>query len=75
MKTTIGKYDADNGHVPVVFVHAGVTHNRTVNAVMKDGQYDAVATKARVAEVAAGVEVKINTGVIRNPPPESPPAA
>ena len=42
-----------------------VTHIRYVNVCYdSDGKYDEEATKARCAEVAAGVETKINLGVI-----------
>ncbi len=64
--------------VNVTFAHAGVTHTRDVNAVMTaKGKYDAAATEARINDVAAGVEVKIASGAITNPPPapEDAPAA
>lgn len=65
MKTTIGKFDPETRTVPVKFVHAGVTHSRKLNACLgEDGGYDKAATQARVAEVAAGVEHKIELGVI-----------
>ena len=42
-----------------------VTHTRKVNVCFDgSGNYDLVATKARCAEVAMGVEHKINLGVI-----------
>lgn len=42
-----------------------ITHTRNVNVVFdKDGKYDDTATKVRCAEVAVGVEYKINVGVI-----------
>jgi len=42
-----------------------VTHTRHVNVCFDgSGNYDDVATKARCAEVAMGVEHKINVGVI-----------
>jgi hypothetical protein len=45
-----------------------LTHQRSVNAVFdSDGNYDAAATKVRVAEVALGVENKIAMGVISAP--------
>lgn len=68
MKITIGKFDPATATVPATFVHGGVTHRRAVNAVLDPaGAYDAKATKARVDEVAAGVEHKIATGLITNP--------
>lgn len=67
MKITIGKFDPATGTVPATFAHGGVTHRRIVNAVRTpSGEYDAKATKARVEEVAAGVEHKINLGLITN---------
>jgi hypothetical protein len=66
MKTTIGPFDAKTGQVAVEFSHAGVKHPRHVNAVLDDkGGYDADATKARIADVARGVQHKIALGVIR----------
>lgn len=63
MKITIGKYDSDTRQVPVKFVHAGVTHERPVNACHDDkGAYDAKATKARCDEVGNGVIAKIEAG-------------
>ena len=42
-----------------------VTHTRNVNVCYDgSGNYDDTATKARCAEVAMGVEQKINLGVI-----------
>ena len=64
MDITIGKFDAATKTVPVVFAEGGVTHRRTVNAVLKDGGYDKAATRARVEEVGAGVAHKIAIGVI-----------
>ncbi|WP_010546003.1 hypothetical protein [Sphingomonas elodea] len=64
--------------VSVTFEHAGITHTRDVNAVLNArGKYDAAATEARIADVAAGVEVKIAAGAITNPPPapDTTPAA
>lgn len=71
MKIKIGKFDSVTGTVPVLFDHEGVKHHRPVNAVLKvDSGYDAAATKERVAEVARGVERKIDLGAIGNAPPE-----
>jgi len=65
MKTSIGKYDPETGTVPVKFTHGGVVHRRAVNACRNaDGAYDAAATKMRVAEVASGVQHKIEMGVL-----------
>ena len=65
MKTTIGKYDPATRSVPVVFDPDGIAHARSVNAChLEDGSYDRKGTVARVAEVALGVAVKANLGVI-----------
>ena len=73
MKITIGQFDAETRTVSAKFVHAGVTHTRQVNACLDSkGKYDQVATKARVEEVALGVEKKIDLGVIANAPPATP---
>lgn len=70
MDIRIGKLDADTRTVPVTFTSGDIKHERTVNAVLKDdGSYDKAGTKARVDEVAQGVEHKIKLGVITNPPP------
>ena len=67
MKITIGQHDAATNSVAVTFVHAGITHKRSVNACLKDdGSFDLKATKARVEEVAQGVEGKIALGLIVN---------
>lgn len=42
-----------------------ITHTRAVNVCFdSSGNYDDTATKARCAEVAMGVENKINVGII-----------
>lgn len=65
MQVTIGKYDSATKTVPVTFEHAGVVHQRAVNACLTmGGKYDAKATAERVAAVALGVEHKIKTGAI-----------
>ncbi|GGZ32013.1 hypothetical protein [Asticcacaulis endophyticus] len=70
MKTNIGAFDPEAKAVEVEFSHNGVTHIRPVNACLTDkGKYDAKATTARVAEVANGVQAKIEAGVITNPLP------
>jgi hypothetical protein len=62
---TIGAYDAEKRTVPVVFTKGDVVHDRTVNACHDgNGAYDADATADRVGEVARGVAVKIDLGVI-----------
>ncbi|WP_443750376.1 hypothetical protein [Asticcacaulis solisilvae] len=65
MRHEIGKLDKARRTVPVFFEHNGVTHTRDVNACYDaKGKYDDDATVARVQEVAAGVERKIELGVI-----------
>lgn len=69
MKFNIGKHDPKTGTVPVAFEHAGVSHEREVNACYDaDGKFDARATQARVQQVANGVEHKIKLGVLKNAP-------
>lgn len=72
---TIGKY-VEGSTVSVVFVdeEAGITHQRSVNAVFNSkGKYDAKATEERVKEVARGVEHKISVGaIVPTPPAEEP---
>lgn len=69
MKTSIGTFDKVTSSVPVTFTHNDIAHNRSVNAVLTDkGAYDRIATKDRVDQVALGVAVKIEAGVITNPP-------
>lgn len=73
MKTTIGAYNAATRSVLVTFTHGGIVHRRSVNAVLTaNGGYDKAATKARVEEVASGVEAKIACGAIvaSTPSPE-----
>ena len=76
MEITIGIFDAETRQVPVTFEHEGVTHDRTVNAVMTEAyEYDEEGTATRVGEVALGVAYKIENGIIVNaPPPEEPEA-
>lgn len=71
MNISIGDFDAETGTVPATFNHAGVLHQRTVNAVLdEEGEFDVAGTAARIQEVARGVAEKIALGVIRNPEPE-----
>ena len=64
MKIKIGKFDPATKTVPVRFEQDGKVHERAVNAMLgDDGAYDAKATKARVAEVAAGVAHKFALGL------------
>lgn len=70
MKTTIGAYDKATHTVPVRFEHAGIVHDRPVNACLTaKGGYDKAATEERVADVARGVEHKIAVGAITAEPP------
>lgn len=64
MEFIIGIFNPEAHQVPVSFQHAGVIHNREVNAVLTDGMYDEGATAVRVQEVANGVEQKIAAGVL-----------
>jgi hypothetical protein len=65
MKITVGRFDAGTGTVPVTFEQKGMTHSRSVNAVIgEDGKHDRAATLARVDEVAAGVANKFALGVL-----------
>jgi hypothetical protein len=69
MKTTIGKFDSEAGTVLVRFEHQGVRHKRAVNACRDaNGGYDHEATRARVAEVALGVQRKMELGAFGNVP-------
>lgn len=69
MKTTIGPYNSLTKSVTATFEHNGVTHERSVNACHTEkGGYDKKATAARIEEVANGVAVKIDMGVITNTP-------
>ena len=68
--TKFTKPTGDATVVDVTFTNSSpvFTHQRSVNAVFdSDGNYDAAATKVRVAEVALGVENKIAMGVISAP--------
>ncbi len=68
MEIKIAKFDAKTATVQVTFSYAGVTHVRAVNACLTQaGRYDSAATAERVDQVAAGVEHKIDAGVITNP--------
>lgn len=75
LKYKIGAFNSENRTVSVTFTRGDISHERTVNAVLKDdGSYDRTGTKARVDEVARGVAHKIGLGVITVPPsePETP---
>jgi hypothetical protein len=68
MRTTIGTFDALDRTVPVTFTDTGFSHKRRVNAVVDaDGSYDRAATKARVADVALGVDRKRQAGAFDVP--------
>lgn len=76
LTTTIHAYDPDARAVGVTFTSGEIVHKRNVNAVLtEDGEYDQAATAERVAEVARGVAVKIDLGVIALPDPELDPEA
>lgn len=53
--------------VTVTFTKNDIVHTRDVNAVFVNGVYNAALTEQRVSEVAKGVDIKINAGVIRKP--------
>jgi hypothetical protein len=76
VQITIGNFDPATNQVPVTFDHAGIVHERTVNACLDEaGNYDEAATAARVDDVARGVEHKIAVGAITEPePPLADPA-
>ena len=44
---------------------SGIVHERSVNVVFTEGEYDAELTLERIQEVANGVEHKIACGVIQ----------
>ena len=46
---------------------SGCVHERSVNVVFTDGEYDEELTLERIQEVANGVEHKIACGVISQP--------
>lgn len=65
MKTRISAYDPETRTVSVHFRKGSIVYRRSVNACLdEEGGYDRKATKARVAELAAGVAQKIELGVI-----------
>lgn len=68
MQTDIGPYDPETRQVPVTFTAGKLVHKRTINACLKDGDYDQAATADRVAQVARGVAVKMDLGVIIDRP-------
>lgn len=71
MQTTIGPYDPATRTVPVTFTAGKLVHERTVNACLKDGGYDQATTADRVAQVARGVAVKMDLGVITDQPEQA----
>lgn len=76
MQTDIGSYDPATRQVSVSFTVGELVHKRAVNACLKNGEYDPAATADRVAQVARGVAVKMDLGVItEQPEPEALPAA
>lgn len=77
MQISIGKFDKETHQVAVTFEHEGVTFSRPVNACLTaSGAYDKKATAARCEEVARGVLVKMEAGLIQNAPePDEAPEA
>lgn len=68
----IGRISPQTRDVPVTFTLGDIVHKRRVNAVYDAaGQHDRKATEARVAEVAAGVAHKIESGAIKLEPAET----
>lgn len=68
MNVKVGRFDKASRTVRVTFTSGDIVHERRVNACLKpDGSHDSKATKARIAEVASGVAVKIGLGVIGAP--------
>lgn len=64
-----------NNTVPVTFTVEGKEpFTRSVNVVRAvDGSYDEAATSVRIRdELAPGVQVKFDLGIIGNPPPVVP---
>lgn len=73
MRFRIGKFDPADGQVPVTFTDPdtdpGFRHRRRVVAVLTPaGDYDPVATRARVQEVALGVARKRAVGAFAAEP-------
>lgn len=74
MQTNIGTYDASTRTVQVTFIGedrigAEVKQDRLVPACFDGtGAYDDAATQTRIAQVGAGVAVKMLVGAITNPP-------
>ena len=71
MKIRIGKFDTATGTVSASFTDGSNRHTRPVRAVMTDGTYDAEATRARAAEVGAGVAAKWAMGLLGPDPAEA----
>lgn len=68
MKIRIQSFNAVDRTVAVTFTDGEFKHVRTVNAVLKaDGSYDPAATRARVDQVAIGVQAKRDAGVFTVP--------
>ena len=53
---------------------SGCTHERSVNVVFTNGEYDEELTLERCGEIAMGVKAKIDCGAIQAPEPEETPA-
>lgn len=65
MKVTTGKFDPATNTVPVTFKMDGVTHRRSINAVLDaDGAYDRKATRELIDAQARGVAYKISRGIL-----------
>lgn len=71
LTSSIGRFNAKTGSVPVTFTAGDIVHRRDVRAVLTAaGKCDRKKTSERVAEVARGVAAKIDLGVIVAPPVE-----
>lgn len=75
VQITIGAFDDSTvpASVPVTFVYAGVTFERSVNACTDaKGAYDEAATADRVADVSRAVKYRIDSGLLTNKAAEEP---
>lgn len=66
MNITIGDYNSNTGFVSVTFEYNNITHTRDVRAVVDNDGYNSSLTSQRIDEVALGVRVKIDNGIVIN---------
>lgn len=65
MEIAISRLNTSSRKVRATFTQGGLTHTREVNAcIREDGTHDVDATRARIAEVAAGVAEKFALGLL-----------